>query len=185
MENLSKKGESFNWNQYFSNRPDIVVAASFSDLEFPYQRGGQEVVYSEHIIAPGRPMTGFSEYERFVQTIGVRQDGVSIKKPNVRNNFLEFGAAMSTRLLNESVDPVSGQLFQRIDHAKVFVYPNRHLAWLIGEYEKDQKRQLIRSTWNAVELAKHGMPIELLNDKRALKAIVFELFEGEFFRLLK
>lgn len=167
-------------------RPDVFVAGKYDELEFPYKsNSNQKIHYTNFSVGPKRPIEDFASYNRFLKSIhgGLSANAMG-KIPTVRNNFLEFGTVRKLELLNSEKDEVSGIVKEEIQLSEISIYPNMHVAWVVGEYNKALERRLINSQWNPLEKLKHGIEIELLQSKRKLKQFAYKMYEQELFELI-
>ena len=167
-------------------RPDIYVAGKFDGLEFPYKgNSNQKIHYTNFVASPKRRIEDFASYNTFLRSIhGEMSANAMGKIPTVRNNFLEFGTVRKLELLNSEKDQKSGIVKEEIHLSEVSIYPNMHVAWVIGEYNKAKERGFIHSVWNPLERMKHGIEIELLQSKRKLKQFAYKTYEQELFELI-
>lgn len=167
-------------------RPDIFVAGKFEGLEFPYKGNtNQKVHYTNYVVGAKRPIEDFASYDRLLKSIhSSLQANAMGKIPTVRNNFLEFGTVRKLELLSVVKDEESGFVKEEIELSEVSVYPNMHVAWVVGEYNKAKARGLVNSFWNPLERLKHGIDIDLLQSKRKLKQFAYITYEQELFELI-
>lgn len=167
-------------------RPDIYTAGKFEGLQFQFQnKPNQKIQYVNFAVGPKRPIEDFESYDRFYKSVHAAIAGNTMGKiPTLRNNFLEFGTVRRLELLNIQVNPDTGFKKEELKMTEVSIYPNMHIAWVIGEYNKAQERNLVDSSWNPLELLKHGVTVNLLTNKRKLKRFAYDVYEQNLFQLL-